>query len=324
MRRFIATGLGMAGFVVTGLLFHSSIGRAQQVTDPETQTKILKGFQIAPVPLNMTGLDPNLVGYGSYVVNTGGCNDCHSAGPQTQYLPTGNPFFGVPQVTNPATYLGGGRDFGAFPDPAGPFPHIISRNLTPDKTGLAEGGNSLSQFMQIMRTGVDFDQMHPTCSGPPNGSCLPAPFNGALLQIMPWPGFQSLTDHDLQSIYAYLTAIPCVEGGPGEPPKRCPAVVVTPPPTAATVAVANPKNVTVITRQVQLDGTKSTSADGKPLTYLWTLPQGSLPAGIIQATTATPTVQFGSARGLYTFLLTVTDSTGKSATDTASVNFVGN
>ncbi len=325
MRRFIATGLGMAGLVVTGLLVHSSTGSAQQVTDPETQAKILKGIQIAPVPLNMTGLDPNLVGLGSYLVATGGCNDCHSAGPQTQYTATGNPFFGAIAVTNPAGYLGGGRDFGAFPDPAGPFPHIISRNLTPDKTGLAEGGNSLSQFIQIMRTGVDFDHMHPTCTGPPNGTCIPAPFNGNLLQIMPWPGFQYLTDHDLQAIYAYLTAIPCVEGGPGEPPNRCPAVVTPPPPpTGVTAAVANPKNVTVTTRQLQLDGTKSTSADGRALTYFWTLPQGSLPAAIIQGTTATPTVQFGPARGLYTFLLTVTDSAGKSATDTATVTFAGN
>jgi len=32
-------------------------------------------------------------------------------------------------------------------------------------------------------------------------------FNGDLLQIMPWPGFQNFTDHDILALYTYLTAI---------------------------------------------------------------------------------------------------------------------
>ena len=317
MRKLLAAGFGMTAIVVTGLLSYSSNGKAQQTLDPEMQAKVLKGFQIAPVPLNMVGLDPVLVGYGSYLVNTGGCNDCHSAGPQTQYAANGNPFFGQHQTTNPATYLGGGRDFGAFPDPAGPFPHIISRNLTPDSSGLPEGGNSYQTFVQIIRTGLDTDHVHPTCSGPPDGTCLPAPFNGSLLQIMPWPGFQSFTDMDLQAIYAFLSAIPCVEGGPGEPAHRC-------APGGSTAAVAAPKNLVVTSRQAQLDGTKSTSADGGALKYSWTIPQGSPAAAIMQANTATPIVQFGIGRSTYTFQLTVTDSSGKSATDFATVVFQGN
>jgi len=31
---------------------------------------------------------------------------------------------------------------------------------------------------------------------------------------MPWPTFQSMTDHDLRAIYEYLSAIPCIEGPP--------------------------------------------------------------------------------------------------------------
>ena len=30
-----------------------------------------------------------------------------------------------------------------------------------------------------------------------------------------------MTDHDLRAIYEYLSAIPCLEGGPGEPANRC-------------------------------------------------------------------------------------------------------
>jgi hypothetical protein len=73
-------------------------------SNPESRIEL--GFEIAPVRLNMEGEDPALVGLGSYSVNaSGGCNDCHSAGPQTQYLPGGNPYFGWQTQINPATYL---------------------------------------------------------------------------------------------------------------------------------------------------------------------------------------------------------------------------
>ena len=105
-----------------------------------------------------------------------------------------------------------------------------------------------------------------------------------------------------------------------------PTASVTPPgpPLVPTTAVANPKNATVTSRSIQLDGSQSTSADGKPLTYLWTIPQGSPVAAILGGTTATPSVQFPQGRVMYTFQLTVTDSTGKSATDLATVNYQGN
>ena len=82
----------------------------------------------------------------------------------TKFLPGGNPFFGQPKHINSATYLGGGRNFG--PLVAGSA-DIISRNLTPDKTGLPLGGDTFEEFRQIMRTGVDFDHLHPTCQGFP-------------------------------------------------------------------------------------------------------------------------------------------------------------
>lgn len=123
---------------------------------------------------------------------------------------------GQPKVINPATYLGGGRDFGpVVPGSA----DIISRNLTPDKTGLPEGGRTFAEFVQIMRTGVDLDSLHPTCpTGVVNTGCIPAPFRGDLLQAMHWPGLRNLTDHDLRAIFEYLSAIPCVAGSPAPGP----------------------------------------------------------------------------------------------------------
>ena len=181
--------------------------------DPES--RIQRGFEIVPpgVTLNLHDKNRALVGLGSYLVNgPGDCNGCHNKGPgNNQFLPGGNPFFGQPKMVDPATYLGGGRDFGDFPPNSGTA-HIISRNLTPDKTGRPEGGHTFEEFLLIMRTGVDLDQLHPTCPhGTVNPSCVPFPFDGNLLQVMPWPNFQNMTDHDLRAIYEYLSAIPCID-----------------------------------------------------------------------------------------------------------------
>ena len=188
--------------------------RSERDSRRDRGSRIEQGFEIAPVPLNMEGKDQALVGLGSYLVNaSGGCNDCHSAGPQTQYLPGGNPYFGEPTRINPATYLGGGRDFGPLL-PAPGSPHIVSRNLTPDKTGLPEGGRSFDQFEQILRTGVDLDRVHPPCAAGQTRNCLPPPFDGNKLQIMPWYVYQNFTEHDIRAIYEYLSAVPCIEGPP--------------------------------------------------------------------------------------------------------------
>jgi phospholipase C len=93
--------------------------------------------------------------------------------------------------------------------------------------------------------------------------------------------------------------------------------------TLVTAAVANPKNATATQRQFQLDGTQSTSFDGKALTYQWSIPTGSPQAVILFGNTATPSVQFNGGRATYTFLLTITDSSGKTATDMATVTYVG-
>jgi hypothetical protein len=144
----------------------------------------------------MAGKDPALVGLGSYFVNVlDHCNTCHSAGPATEFAKGGNPYFKINggAVVNQATYLGGGR---VFPLQAPGAPVIVSRNLTPDKTGSPEGGRTFEEFRFIMQTGTDLDRLHLNCSEPganPN-NCYPdnLPFNGDLLQIMPWPGLRHL------------------------------------------------------------------------------------------------------------------------------------
>lgn len=90
-----------------------------------------------------------------------------------------------------------------------------------------------------------------------------------------------------------------------------------------TIAIAGPKNVTETAKSVQLDGTASTSADGKPLKFEWTMAPGSPIAAILGGDTATPMVQFAQGRGIYTFQLTVTDSTGTTATDFVTIDYRG-
>lgn len=221
------------------------------------QQLVQQGFAIAPVPLNLAGKDPNLVGLGSYLVNAvGDCNGCHSSGTPASlflypYLPGGNPYFGQPQEIDPSVYLNGGTSFGSVGTPTGPKgyggPAIITRNLTPDYTGQAEGGHTLTQFIDIIRNGHDYDQVHPNCTptqiqeinagGTP--ACIPTGVvpgtnfdnipNGNLLQIMPWPTFSHMTDYDITAIYEYLSAIPCIDntlvpgpaGDPNELRNQC-------------------------------------------------------------------------------------------------------
>src|SRR5712692_11839453 len=221
----IGTGAALAVVVLGGLLIGSRSGNAFQNQGNDDESRIQQGFEIAPVPLNLAGKNRALVGLGSYIVNAQeDCNGCHSAGPATEFVRGGNPYFGQPEKINPATYLGGGRDFGELAPPPGiGSAHIISRNLTPTpKTGLPEGDHTFEEFLTILRTGKDFDHLHPTCTGAPNSGCVPMPFDGDLLQIMPWPIQQHMSDHDIRAIYEYLRAIPCIHGNyPGEPADRC-------------------------------------------------------------------------------------------------------
>lgn len=151
-------------------------------------SKIQIGLAIAPVPLNMQGRNPALVGLGSYIVNAqGDCAGCHST---PQYAPGGDPHLGQPEMTNQATYLsGGGALFGPF----------VPRNLTPNAEG-RPAGLTVEQFLQVLNTGADLKGRPPFVPSPEND----------LLQVMPWPVFGNMTDREKRAIYEYLSAIPCI------------------------------------------------------------------------------------------------------------------
>jgi hypothetical protein len=220
-----------ATIALVGLKLSSQRVHADDDNDSEARL-IAIGLRIAPPFLNMEGKDRNLVGLGSFIANAqADCNGCHGSDPANEYLPTNNPFFlkplnNHPALFNQATYLNGGQNFGpvgpgVVQDPSSPLfggpglgPNIITRNLTPDNTGLPAGGTDLEKFMKIIRTGHDPDKLHLNCGTIVNGSpvtdnCYNFPVDGSLLQVMPWPKFRHMTDHQLEALWTFLSAVPC-------------------------------------------------------------------------------------------------------------------
>jgi len=174
--RTLIIPFALAGLVFT--LVSTSEGQ-RPAQDPEA-ARILRGFQIAPVHLNLRGKDRNMVGLGSYIVNAqGGCNDCHTNPP---WAPGGDPYQGEPKKVNAARYLAGGTSFGP----------VVSANITPDENGLPHG-LTFQEFKRVMRTGHDPDEPD------------------EILQVMPWPIYGEMTDSDLKAVYEFLRSIPHVD-----------------------------------------------------------------------------------------------------------------
>ena len=181
MKRLLVAAAMLCGITVLVSIFTAPVN-AQRNHDEEDY-RIQRGFNLAPVLLNLRRLDPDLVGIGSYIVNTSGCNDCHTNPP---YAPGGDPFKGEPEQIYLAGYLAGGVEFGPF----------TSRNLTPRAPDRLPAGLTLQQFTQALKKGTDFKNRHPEIS--------------PLLQVMPWPVYGKLATSDIKAIYEYLRAIPCV------------------------------------------------------------------------------------------------------------------
>ncbi len=92
--------------VLSAIVVTQAIGNA--AVDNGEGSKIRIGFDIAPVPLDMDGKNPALVGLGSYIVNAqGDCAGCHS---DPTYAPGGDPHLGQPEQISVETYLSGGAD----------------------------------------------------------------------------------------------------------------------------------------------------------------------------------------------------------------------
>jgi mono/diheme cytochrome c family protein len=124
---------------------------------------------------------------GRYLVNFGGCNDCHTPG----Y------FRGKPDM---GRFLGG-SDVGFFVPGLGAF---VGPNLTPDReTGL--GTWSRDEIVTAIQTGV-------------------TPDGRELAPMMPWRAFAGLTKQDAYAIADYLRSLPPVKNevpgpfGPSETP----------------------------------------------------------------------------------------------------------
>jgi hypothetical protein len=176
-----------ATIALAAVVFAGTLAITLRADNPQSDSdaaRVRRGFQIAPVPLSYDRKNADLVGLGSYLVNAvGGCNDCHT---WPNYAPGGDPFAGQPKTVNAENYLAGGRPFGPF----------TSKNLTPDSAG-QPAGLTWPEFKKVLRTGQD-------------------PDTGELLQVMPWPVYQDLSERDLRAIYEYLRSIPHAE--PATPP----------------------------------------------------------------------------------------------------------
>ena len=174
--------LGVVAAVYVGSVV-GVIVRADDHGKKDDDSRVRIGLKYAKdqgINLSVKGRDRETVGLGSYLVNAvGGCNDCHTAPPYTQD-PTA--FLGAPKQVNIACYLAGGQEFGPF---------VVSRDITPFEDG-KPAGLTWKQFLHVIRTGED----------PENP--------GQLLQVMPWPVYQAMSDDDLRAIYEYLSAIPPV------------------------------------------------------------------------------------------------------------------
>ncbi|MDZ4798629.1 MAG: PKD domain-containing protein [Bryobacteraceae bacterium] len=131
--------------------------------------------------------------------------------------------------------------------------------------------------------------------------------------IMVPPGSDKLQFGFATAVYSYTITLPAMNTGRAASEKK-----------QTEASIAGPKNISASSPSVQLDGSASTSADGEALTYEWTLANEGASARILNADSATPTLEF-SKRGSKSHMLqlTVTDSEGKSSTDFVLVKYAG-
>jgi mono/diheme cytochrome c family protein len=143
---------------------------------------------------------------GAYLVNAGGCNDCHTpwkmgaSGPEpdlSRFL-SGHPeTMALPPAPAPSGpwIVSAAASMTAW---SGPWGVSYSANLTPDpETGLGQWTEE--QFVAAIRSGRHMGRGRP------------------ILPPMPWPAMSHLTDADLGAIFAYLRTLPPVRNHVPEP-----------------------------------------------------------------------------------------------------------
>lgn len=150
----------------------------------------------------------DVVKHGEYLVTIMGCNDCHSPkrmganGPEIipelmlSGYPSDRP---IMKFTDPLIKEGFSMFYPDLTAAAGPWGISFSGNLTPDETGI--GNWTVEQFKKAITQGK--------YKGLDSGRMLLPP--------MPWQGFTSLTDEDVNAIFMYLKSIKPVKNIPPPP-----------------------------------------------------------------------------------------------------------
>lgn len=153
-------------------------------------------------PVAEVKVDP--IEKGKYLVNSGGCNDCHSPkkmtaqGPEvddSKLLSGHQANSPLPPITYDATKPGNWILFSADLTAAvGPWGMTYAANLTPDST-TGIGAWTVDEFKSTLRTGKHLGQ----------------PGGRPVLPPMPWQKVGKMTDADLEAMYAYLKSIPAIK-----------------------------------------------------------------------------------------------------------------
>lgn len=171
-------------FFITGLMLAAATGAfiaCSESSAKKTENK----------PLDQA----SLVKRGEYLVNSIGCDDCHSPkkmGPNGPEIIEELRFSGYPgnrpvEKPDSATVKKGWSLFGPdFTSTVGMWGMSFAANLTSDETGI--GNWKEEQFIKALREGKykGLDGSRP------------------LLPPMPWFVYRNMTDDDLRSIFAYL------------------------------------------------------------------------------------------------------------------------
>lgn len=170
-------------------------------------TMIFFQFNCSSMDEKKSVTNEEMIANGKYLLNAGGCNDCHSPKvftemgpvPDTTKLLSGHPA-GTKlnkvdtSVTN-SKWVYSSMDLTSW---VGPWGVSFTPNLTPDgPTGLGTWTEEI--FIKSLRTGKHMG------------------FGRNLLPPMPWQSIGQMKDEDLKAIFAYLKSLPPISNKVPDP-----------------------------------------------------------------------------------------------------------